>query len=476
MPTAHTQPPPTRHRYSAALFLMGFGLAALCVAAFFLLRPPQLTIVVDGEAETVSGRFETVSAALTAAGLTLNPGDLVVPASESVPERNGVIQVQRSSPVAVTTSAGSRTFWTRQRTLAAFVQEAALTIARTDQVYADGRLVSFAQLPTAPLPQELEIGDFVTVTIHDNRRQQVLRTAANTVGGVLVEAGIALYAADDVEPPPGSWLAPDLHIYVRRALPYTIQVDGRTLPTRSYHTNVLDVLAEAGIGLVGRDYTRPGPETVLTPDAVIEVVRVTEDFRIVDQPIPYETVWQPTDQLVLDQRGLLQAGVPGVQRQRVRVTYENGEPVGERTDGTWIAQAPVAEIMGFGTRVVLRTIETPQGPREYYRVVRMRVTAYTAASSGKAPDHPNYGITRSGLPAGTGIVAVDPTVVPWLSDVFVPGYGIGLAGDTGGGVKGRWIDLGYDEDEYVGWSGYVDVYFLTPVPEAINYLLPANLP
>ena len=322
----------------------------------------------------------------------------------------------------------------------------------------------------------LDIGNFVTVTIHDNRRQQVLRTAASTVGAVLSEAGIALYAADTVEPPPGSWLAQDLHIFVRRALPYVIRVDGREILTRSYKTNVLDVLAEAGIGLVGRDFTRPGPEAALAPDAVIEVVRVTEDFRIVDTPIPFETLWQPTDQFELDQRGLLQAGAPGVLRQRLRVTYENGVPVSDSPDGEWVAQAPVSAIMGFGTRVVLRTVDTAAGPREYYRVVRMRVTAYTASSSGKPPDHPRYGITRSGLPAGTGIVAVDPSVVPWLSDVFVPGYGIGLAGDTGGGVKGRWIDLGYDEDAYVGWSGYVDVYYLTPVPEAINYLLPTNLP
>ena len=49
-------------------------------------------------------------------------------------------------------------------------------------------------------------------------------------------------------------------------------------------------------------------------------------------------------------------------------------------------------------------------------------------------------------------------------------------GDTGGGVKGRWIDLGYDEDELVAWSSYVDVYYLTPIPEEINYLIPEVLP
>jgi 3D (Asp-Asp-Asp) domain-containing protein len=135
-------------------------------------------------------------------------------------------------------------------------------------------------------------------------------------------------------------------------------------------------------------------------------------------------------------------------------------------------------VIGYGTKIVVRTLQTPQGPVEYWRVVRMRVTSYTAASSGKASGDPGYGITASGRPAGTGIVAIDRSVVPFRSYVYVPGYGIGFAGDTGGGVRGRWIDLGYDEDEYVPWSGYVDVYYLTPVPspDDINYLIPQGLP
>lgn len=42
---------------------------------------------------------------------------------------------------------------------------------------------------------------------------------------------------------------------------------------------------------------------------------------------------------------------------------------------------------------------------------------------------------------------------------FVPGYGVAVAGDTGGGIRGRWIDLGWDEDNYESWTGHVDVYY-----------------
>jgi hypothetical protein len=46
------------------------------------------------------------------------------------------------------------------------------------------------------------------------------------------------------------------------------------------------------------------------------------------------------------------------------------------------------------------------------------------------------------------------------------GYGPAEAADVGGGVRGRWIDLGYEDHNFVNWHQYVTVYFLTPVPAA----------
>ena len=53
------------------------------------------------------------------------------------------------------------------------------------------------------------------------------------------------------------------------------------------------------------------------------------------------------------------------------------------------------------------------------------------------------GTTASGLPTGPGIVAVDPTVIPLGTKMYIPGYGNGVAADVGGGIKGKIIDLWY---------------------------------
>ncbi len=51
------------------------------------------------------------------------------------------------------------------------------------------------------------------------------------------------------------------------------------------------------------------------------------------------------------------------------------------------------------------------------------------------------GTTATGIPVGWGVVAVDPSVIPLGTRMYIPGYGEGVAADTGGAVRGRMIDL-----------------------------------
>jgi 3D (Asp-Asp-Asp) domain-containing protein len=51
------------------------------------------------------------------------------------------------------------------------------------------------------------------------------------------------------------------------------------------------------------------------------------------------------------------------------------------------------------------------------------------------------GRTATGAPVGYGVVAVDPSVIPLGTRMTIPGYGEGVAADTGGSVQGATIDL-----------------------------------
>jgi 3D (Asp-Asp-Asp) domain-containing protein len=50
------------------------------------------------------------------------------------------------------------------------------------------------------------------------------------------------------------------------------------------------------------------------------------------------------------------------------------------------------------------------------------------------------------LPVGWGVVAVDPSVIPLGTRMTIPGYGSGVASDTGAGVHGAAIDLWFPSE------------------------------
>jgi 3D (Asp-Asp-Asp) domain-containing protein len=62
------------------------------------------------------------------------------------------------------------------------------------------------------------------------------------------------------------------------------------------------------------------------------------------------------------------------------------------------------------------------------------------------------GRTATGMPVGQGVVAVDPSVIPLGTRMYVPGYGNGVAADVGGGIKGDIIDLWMTPSQCAAWG------------------------
>ena len=63
------------------------------------------------------------------------------------------------------------------------------------------------------------------------------------------------------------------------------------------------------------------------------------------------------------------------------------------------------------------------------------------------------GSTATGVPTGPGVVAVDPSVIPLGTRMSVPGYGEGVAADTGSAVKGRTIDVWLEScEDALAWG------------------------
>jgi 3D (Asp-Asp-Asp) domain-containing protein len=252
-------------------------------------------------------------------------------------------------------------------------------------------------------------------------------------------------------------------------------VDGRILQSRTHRDTVADVLADAGVILLGSDYALPALDRAPPSDgSAIKVVRVIEQIVTEIKSLAYETQFQAIDTLEIDNTQVVQAGAYGATATRVRVRYENGVEVSRIAEDSWVSVSPQPRIIGYGTQIVIRVVDTPDGPLEYWRAVRMYATSYSASRAGTPITAPWYGRTRSGKKLTIGMAAIDLNIMPLGTRLYVPGYGFVTAEDTGGGVKGKIIDLGYDDWNYVGWHQYTTVYFLAPAPPAdqIRWVIP----
>ncbi len=323
-------------------------------------------------------------------------------------------------------------------------------------------------------PQYVTIVRATRLTVIDDGTPGAFMTTADTVGEALQREGVAVYEGDRIVPGLEWPVVPGLTVEIQRAAPVSIDVDGKVRMLRTRATTVGELLAEAGLSLEGEDRVSPQESTAIYDGMRVTVVRIYDEYFIEEVPIPFETRWEANPELEIDQKRTANWGKEGAMRQQVRVHYENGVEVTRIEEEAWVAREPEDRIIEYGTGIVVRQLETPSGTLEYWRKIRMLATSYNAATAGTPVTSPTFGYTRLGEPARKGVIAVDPTVISMRQPMYVPGYGLGFAGDTGAAIKNRRVDLCFDDDNLEFWHRWVDVYLLTPVPPAsqITWIIP----
>lgn len=438
------------------------GFSVVIVGGFYLLTSYTVTVVIDGNLHEVRTHQTTVAALLTEMQEPLNPQDIVSPANDSLLQNGLTVRVNRAHEVVIDADGRRQLSLTQVIDPRAILNEMQVKVEPDDIVEVDNSPLAAQSYTTAP--RHIQVTRATTIRLDDNGTLKTLHTARRSVGDILYSAGIALYVADSVVPDLGAPPGNDNLITIRRSIPITIQVDGRSLPTRTHAATVGAALAEAHIALIGLDYAQPDPSSAIAGGLSIHVVRVSEDEEIERAPIDFKHVSQVDPTLPIDTRQVIQPGVPGIRERRVMVRREDGVEISRSEPVTVITEQPRDEITAIGTLPTLKSLDTPGGTLQYWRVLKMRVASYRPSSTGRAANDPQYGLTATGQKLHKGLVAVDPALIPLGSALYVPGYGTATAADTGGAVQGLVIDLGYGDDDYKEWSGMVDVYLLPPAP------------
>jgi len=470
----------------------GLALGAVLVGlgSVYLKTLRTVTLEINGVAFRHRTHQRSAAGILHEMRVDLNDEDIVRPIDETALRAGEPLRLDIARRVVLVHDAGVSQVRTQASDVRGALADLRVTVSPHDQVWLSDQLCDLNTLlpePTAPdkpgirdwlaelrRPVRVAIKRAVQISVQDGSIPISFHTTAQTVGEALYERHLDIYAGDRIFPSLGATVTPGMAIYIERAKPVLLDVGGTTRLLRTREETVEGLLEAEEVELGPRDYLVPDPRTAITRDMKISVVRVFEEHFIEETPIPFQARWEPDATMEIDDRYTAHWGTEGAERRRFRVHYENNVKTYQVEEEEWIARRPLDRVIKYGTMIVQRSIDTPEGDLTYWRKIRMLATAYSPSTAGVSVTARYFGITRMGLRATKGIVAVDPTVINLGQKVYVPDYGVAIAGDTGGRIKGRRIDLCYDDDNLVGWYRWVDVYVLAPAPPAgeIDWLVP----
>lgn len=216
-----------------------------------------------------------------------------------------------------------------------------------------------------------------------------------------------------------------------------------------FSTTLLQTPAVLGESSASPTQTLPVDQPITTESSF------TEKLQDETEILPKKTVYEDDPQTEAGEEKVLDEGEDGKRTKIVKITYTKGGGEYQREIISSETTKPRDKKILRGTKIVWKTLQTADGEIRYWKKMRVYATHYDKYCKGCDE------WTAIGMRAGKGVIAVDPKVIKMRSKVYIPGYGLAVAGDTGGAIKGNIIDLGFDDARTAGWSArFVDIYLL----------------
>lgn len=312
----------------------------------------------------------------------------------------------------------------------------------------------------------------------DSEVIQKLTTRQDTVSELLAENDIRVGEYDKVSMLPDDELYDGARLIIRKGRKFTLSVDGTVEIVTTTKKTVREAFNEAGVSVNDADRVEPSLDETITDDMHVNVYRVLQKQITVDEEIPFTSKEVSDSSLKKGKTTIKTKGQNGLKRAVYNVTTENGIVVKRELVSRVTVRNPVTQIVAVGTAEIAKKTAPQQSASssktaakakssskaaesssegqkavaasadsslKYSKKLTVTATAYTASAGRK---------TASGRTAQYGVIAVDPSVIPLGTRLYVEStddgkswtYGYCVAGDTGGAVKGNKIDLYYNSE------------------------------
>lgn len=277
-------------------------------------------------------------------------------------------------------------------------------------------------------------------------RKAVITTQASRVSDLLEDAGVPVRDGDVVTPPVDARVLSGMTVLVKHSVPVTLDLGGERVKLDVVGETVADALVAAGAKLSSNPGVTPSVTTALKPGMLISVPKTFIRVVTEEATLPASVVLRKDSRLPRGRRVIAAPGSPGMVLRVYRVLVTDGVEGQRVLSGERVIVAAQPRIVRVGTQFrlfgLLRLNEArprvankaPKTGRRMFVVA----TGYSAAEPGLDP------WTATGRRAKYGVCAVDPSVIPLGTKLWIPGYGYAIAADTGGAIRGNRIDLCFD--------------------------------
>ena len=311
-----------------------------------------------------------------------------------------------------------------------------------------------------------------TYVISDGNRVFTYESFATDPAEVLAEAGLELaeYDTYTTQSDTGSTT-----LTVCRSMQVLVDYRGEEISLSSPGETVGELLARLNIYPGEADVLSAPMDAKVYDGMELRIQAVIEEEQTYTAVVPHETEYCYSDALPEGVEQVMTAGKDGELLCTALVTYVNGAETERELLSENVTVNPVTEVIAIGTglradgiatgNVVIdeRTITLPTGEvLTYTDTMQVRATGYTHTDAGCDT------ITATGTTVRIGTVAVDPRFIPYGTRMFIVSndgsyiYGISVAEDCGGAIKGDRVDLYFPTTSECFQFGFRDctIYFL----------------
>lgn len=275
-----------------------------------------------------------------------------------------------------------------------------------------------------------------TVAIVEDGKVTQYETLNNTVEDILKAQEIVLGDKDVVEPSLDTTIEDGMKIVVERWKPtVSVDINGNVSTFKTTALTVGELIENRHIKIDEHSTITPALDTPVEDGLNVEVQTREVSIEILQEEIPFAVEVEETANLAPGEQKVITEGANGLKEKTVEIVRFGGEVQSETIKEEIILTEPQTKVVKEGKKNVIKDSATGK-TYEYTKALTLEATAYTDIDGDKWA-----GITASGSPTFVGMAAVDPKVIPLGTVLYVEGYGIAIAGDTGGAIKGHDIDL-----------------------------------